>query len=100
MCARSLSEASGMLSARRFDLVILDLGLPDGDGRTLLEGMPQPSPPILILSQRELAPDATRPFAAALLKSSTDAPKLQRFIDMVLRASPRTVSASTRDSRP
>lgn len=100
MCARSLSEASGMLSARKFDLVILDLGLPDGDGRTLLERMPQPSPPILILSQRELAPDATRPFAAALLKSSTDAPKLQRFIDMVLRASPRTASASTRDSQP
>lgn len=97
MCARTLSEASGMLSAMRFDLVILDLGLPDGDGRTLLERMPQPSPPVLILSQRELAPDATRPFAAALLKSSTDAPKLQRFIDMVLRSSARTTSSPSKD---
>jgi DNA-binding response OmpR family regulator len=84
MTARSLSEAAGMLVARRFDLVILDLALPDGDGRRLLDALPSPTPPVLVLSQRELAPDATGPFAAVLTKSGTNAEKLERFVRMLL----------------
>ncbi len=94
LTARSLSEAAGMLAARCFDLVILDLALPDGDGRSRLDALPRPSPPVLVLSQRELAPDATRPFAAVLTKSGTNAEKLERFVHMMLP------TAAARGSQP
>ena len=50
--AGSVAEGRAALAAGRFDLVILDLRLPDGDGLTLareLRGTPNP-PPILVLT--------------------------------------------------
>ena len=35
-CAGTCSEANDLISEGHFDLIILDLGLPDGDGLDLL----------------------------------------------------------------
>lgn len=70
--ARNLAQARAVIKARRFDLVVLDLMLPDGDGRSLLPLLPMDSaPPVLVLSEQALSPDATLQFAAVLGKSST-----------------------------
>ncbi len=52
-----VSEAASMSQARRkkassFDLVVMDLGLPDGDGTRLVEALkePSPSPTVLVLT--------------------------------------------------
>jgi CheY-like chemotaxis protein len=68
--ARTLAQARAAIHARRFDLVVLDLMLPDGDGRSLLPLLPKdPSPPVLVFSEQTLSPDATLQFAAVLGKA-------------------------------
>ncbi|TWI77491.1 PAS domain S-box-containing protein [Desulfobotulus alkaliphilus] len=55
--AGSLGEAFLKLDACRYDLVILDIGLPDGSGWELLpviHGL-MPPPPVLVLSSSELS---------------------------------------------
>jgi two-component system KDP operon response regulator KdpE len=50
--AASVAEGRAAIAATRFDLVILDLRLPDGDGLTLaheLRALPNP-PPIMVLT--------------------------------------------------
>jgi CheY-like chemotaxis protein len=57
----SLAEARAWLAGQRPDLVLLDIGLPDGSGldlaRELKHGTPAASPPIVALSARVLAAD-------------------------------------------
>lgn len=60
--AQSLEEAEGLLAAFPYDLVVLDLTLPDGDGMDLLrslrgrgEGLP-----VLILTARDALRDRVR----------------------------------------
>lgn len=60
-CVESLSMAWSALCVENFDAVLLDLGLPDGDGITLLRkvreaptgGMPDPSLPLIITTARD-----------------------------------------------
>jgi len=52
--ARTLAEARRHLKERAFDLVLLDLTLPDGDGLTLLrEAEPGSLPPVLVFSAED-----------------------------------------------
>jgi two-component system response regulator CpxR len=56
--AHSVAGGSAAFSSRRFDLVVLDVMLPDGDGRDLLEQMRERSDvPIIMLTARGDAGD-------------------------------------------
>jgi two-component system, OmpR family, response regulator QseB len=52
--AHTLASAENLLGAGRFDLMVLDLGLPDGDGLQWLQSRREagPLPPTLILTAR------------------------------------------------
>lgn len=50
--ASSLKAAEERLASNAYDAVILDLGLPDGDGVDWLNGLREDRPPVLILSAR------------------------------------------------
>jgi two-component system response regulator QseB len=56
---RRLGDAVQALDSRPFDLVLLDLGLPDGDGLTLLTRLRRDSEttPVLILTARDALAD-------------------------------------------
>jgi PAS domain S-box-containing protein len=73
VAASEVGAARTLLQQERFDLVILDLGLPDGSGVDLLPVLRQWQPPIpaLIFSARELGPGLPQHVAAALVKSRT-----------------------------
>ena len=56
----SLGEAQHLGEELRFGLVLLDLGLPDGEGWELLEKREAGAPPVIILSAREEERDIIR----------------------------------------
>ncbi|MCC6561429.1 MAG: response regulator [Xanthomonadales bacterium] len=57
-CASDLSEARDQLSHQAFDLLLLDLGLPDGDGVDFVRELRRYSTlPVLVLSARHLERD-------------------------------------------
>jgi DNA-binding response OmpR family regulator len=60
--ARTLAEASAFLASARADLIVLDLGLPDGDGLQWLVGRRQSDAhtPVLILTAQHLVTDRVR----------------------------------------
>ena len=69
--ASSLAEARTLLGRARYDLVLLDLSLPDGSGWELLPLLRQqtPAPRVIILSGIELSRAEAGKVEAALLKS-------------------------------
>ncbi|MFC2952689.1 response regulator transcription factor [Marinicaulis aureus] len=50
--ADTLAAADLRLASTAYDAIILDLGLPDGDGVDWLNALPEDRPPVLILSAR------------------------------------------------
>ena len=72
--AANLSEARHMLTKCRYDLVILDLDLPDGSGKELLPLLRSALPPIpvMVFSVYEIGPEDAKTVDAALVKSRTD----------------------------
>jgi CheY-like chemotaxis protein len=69
--AATLQAAEESLRADRFSLVVLDLGLPDGNGLALLDRLKVAAHPIpvVILSVTEVSRDVQQQVAAALVKS-------------------------------
>ena len=55
--AGSIGEANDYMAVGQFDTIMLDLGLPDGDGIDWLRGLPSDRPPVLILSARSTLDD-------------------------------------------
>ena len=55
----ALADAEVLLLSTTYDALVLDLGLPDGDGLTLLAGFAQKpdKPPILVLTARDAVED-------------------------------------------
>lgn len=50
--ARNLADAGACLAAHIYDAIVLDLGLPDGDGLEWLSDVPAGAPPVLVLTAR------------------------------------------------
>jgi len=71
--AATLQEASEKLSLLRYDLVVLDLGLPDGSGLDvlpLLKGLNLQTP-VMIFSGKDVSGQQASMVASVLMKSST-----------------------------
>jgi DNA-binding response OmpR family regulator len=73
VAAPSLAGAKAKLAADRFDLIILDLGLPDGSGLDLLPLLNERglAVPVMIFSAGESSLEVSRQVAAALVKART-----------------------------
>lgn len=76
--ATTLEEARSLIALEYFDLVILDIGLPDGSGWELLAEIRtrQPDARIIILSGVEVSPEQARQVEHVLLKSQVSAQQL------------------------
>ena len=77
--AGTLSEARRRLRSETFDLVILDLMLPDGSGVELLANLhgPDGAPlPVVIFSVKEVSGDVAARVSATLVKSRTSIDEL------------------------
>lgn len=86
--ASTLAEARRCLAERHFDLVILDLALPDGSGLDLLPllGNLTPPTPVLIFSAHEVDGEVADRAASVLVKSQTSNRELLETIRSVLAA--------------
>ena len=71
VAAGTIKEAEVLLKSRTFAAVILDVGMPDGSGLSLIGelGDAVNPPPVIILSAREIDPALTRDTAIVLVKS-------------------------------
>lgn len=72
--ATTLEQAKDILAQEDFDLVLLDLTLPDGDGESLipiLQNLGPPAPSIILFSAQELPTELSERVSAALVKSRT-----------------------------
>jgi PAS domain S-box-containing protein len=81
--ARTLKDARTLLESERFDLVLLDLMLPDGNGESLLPLLnkpDQPSVPVVVFSSRDISRETARSIEVALLKTRTSNEELLSVI--------------------
>ena len=80
--AGDLRTARQLLATQHYDLVILDLALPDGSGTELLPliAAMRPEPRVLVFSASELPRKQTERFAASLVKSVTSNADLLNII--------------------
>jgi len=85
-CCAALAQAREALAAEDFDLLILDINLPDGSGLDLLRQVRQGgSPPVILLTANDLETDIvaglelgaddyiTKPFSLAVLRARVNA---------------------------
>jgi PAS domain S-box-containing protein len=87
--ALDLATARERLARQRFDLVILDLALPDGSGLELLPylGSLDPATPVLIFSAHEVDAAVADRVASVLVKSQTSNRELLERIRVALNSS-------------
>ena len=84
--APTLHAARQLLQTQPFSLLVLDPGLPDGNGLTLIDEVPQPLP-IIILSVTEVGPEIQHRVSAAIVKSRLSE---SRIAEIILSALPNT----------
>jgi len=92
--AATLEEAREKLALGRFDLALLDIGLPDGDGLELvpLLAAQEPPVPVALFSAQEADGPQGRAVAAALVKSRSTNADLRSTIERLLHLSPDSLS--------
>lgn len=85
--AQTISDARKILAEDHYDLVILDLSLPDGIGMELLPYLNSFSPPVpvLVFSAQELGHDDAIKVQSALVKSRTDNNQLLDTIKKLIK---------------
>ena len=86
--ARSVSEALACLESRHFDVILLDLFLPDGSGTEVLKAATarEPATPVLILSgfsEEQYGVNMLRAGAAGFISKSCPAEQLIEAIETV-----------------
>lgn len=85
--ATTLREALARVAQERFDVVILDLGLPDGSGWDLLPQIraQQPDARVVVLSGTRMTPEESRRVEAVLLKSQISPNELLDALSSCIR---------------
>jgi DNA-binding response OmpR family regulator len=80
--ATSFKAAEQLLSTNNYDLVILDIKLPDRSGWDLLPLIDQlvPRPPVLVFAGHDLSAEESSRVTAALVKSHVSNPELLKVI--------------------
>jgi PAS domain S-box-containing protein len=78
VCAGTLHDAKQKLGQRSFDMVILDLILPDGDGTEIIPYLKRT--PVVIYSVKEAGSEIAGKVSAALVKSRTSGEELLKTI--------------------
>jgi len=84
--AGTLSEAMRSLEAGQLDAVILDLGLPDGDGTQVLERLSRIDPglPVVLFTGREPTAALVARVETALVKTRHDEQHLVRVVERLV----------------
>jgi len=99
---RTQRDAIALLERGKFDLIILDLGLPDGTGYELLTRLTEHKvhrlTPVLIFSAQAPDPDRTRQVADVLLKSLTSNAELLDHIEALLTGDHHASAGLVNDS--
>jgi len=82
----TLGEARQLIETQRFDLVILDLMLPDGSGTELFDllASSDPAPPVILFSALDAPIVDNRLTLRQLVKSRHDSDQLARLIQHLL----------------
>jgi PAS domain S-box-containing protein len=73
--AATLRQARKLLKEQAFSMVVLDVGMPDGSGLTLLKHI-DPSIPVTILSANETSSDIQKKVSAVMIKSRMSEEKI------------------------
>ena len=91
--AHSLAEARAAIERRAPDLIILDIGLPDGSGLDLLPILARdgPAPPVIIYSGQEVEADIIGGVEAVLTKSRVSFEALAQTVKGLARRPEETV---------
>ncbi len=89
----TLAEAREALHRDQFDLAILDLGLPDGDGLDLLPDLKETGTPVAIYSARATDAEAARNTIGQIVKGPVDH---ARLLDVVCSSIEQKAQAPTR----
>jgi len=85
--ATTLKQAERLLQEKRFDLVVLDIALPDGSGLQLLQTLTEqldPAVPVMILSASEVSAKIHKSVASVMVKSRTSEAKIIRKIESLV----------------
>ncbi len=84
--ASTLAQARQLIDKEKFDLVLLDVGLPDGSGLDLLNQLNNNdyNIPVVIFSAQDIPESVARQVTATLTKSKTDNDKLIQQIHAVI----------------
>ncbi|STY31308.1 sensory box histidine kinase/response regulator [Legionella wadsworthii] len=82
--ANNLRQAKDLLQQQRYDLVILDLLLPDGNGMEILPWLAKYHFPVLVLSNLELSQEYSKYVSQALIKSKSSNEVLLKTITNLL----------------
>ncbi len=88
--ASTLTEARHLIDEQYFDLAIIDLMLPDGDGSELFDQLAQstPPPPVIIFSALDSPVHDSRLALRQLVKSRHDGDELAALIQQLLQTWP------------
>ena len=87
--AASLKEAEALLRSQHFELVVLDIELPDGSGLHLLTSLInqiEPHVPVMILSASEVSDEIEQTVAAAMVKSRASEAAIISKIESLVQA--------------